>query len=429
MRRGRSGRLGTAVLCAGLLLALVAPGSSVGAAVAVQAATVPTPPDPTPQDLIDQVRADLAESSAAMVAAATDLRLAEVALPGARSTLARTKLLLAAAQRRQAAAAQRRGEAQSRLILANQAAEAVTAAVDAQHARVGRLARAVYQGGGPLGNAAMLLDATSPADFAERLISLQTVASSQRSALVDLRDAEQSFGHRADHADHVRTELAAADRTAQTELAIIGDLERRASTATSAVSQLVAARTAALAAGSAASVQDDRQAAQLQGEGSSLQTVLTAEAGRLLGAAGARHGYDVPVQPGVLGRPAVGPITSPFGMRVHPITGVRKLHTGTDFGIPCGTPVKASRAGTVLSAGYNTAYGNRTVVSHGVVGGALLTTTYNHQTSIGVSIGQQVEAGQVIGVSGTTGYSTGCHLHFELLVNADFVDPVPWLVG
>jgi murein DD-endopeptidase MepM/ murein hydrolase activator NlpD len=133
--------------------------------------------------------------------------------------------------------------------------------------------------------------------------------------------------------------------------------------------------------------------------------------------------------PGTLAWPATGPITSPFGMRVHPITGVRKLHTGTDLGVPCGTPVHAAREGTVLSAGFDTAYGYRTVVSHGVVNGALLTTTYNHQTHIDVSVGQHVALGEMIGISGTTGYSTGCHLHFELLVNADFVDPMPWMTG
>src|SRR4051794_38424291 len=273
----------------------------------------------------------------------------------------------------------------------------------------------------------MLLAATSPADFAERLISLQTVASSQRSALADLRAAEQTSGSRADRLAGVRSTMAAADRQAQAELVVISHLEQRARAAAGTVTRLVSARTAALAAGRAAAADEGARAAQLAGEGGSLQTSLAAEARRLLGAKGARLGVDVPVQPNTLARPAVGPITSPFGMRVHPITGVRKLHTGTDFGVPCGTPVKAARAGTVLSAGWNTAYGNRTVVSHGVVGGALLTTTYNHQTSIAVSPGDHVEAGQVIGVSGTTGYSTGCHLHFELLVNADFVDPVPWL--
>jgi murein DD-endopeptidase MepM/ murein hydrolase activator NlpD len=83
----------------------------------------------------------------------------------------------------------------------------------------------------------------------------------------------------------------------------------------------------------------------------------------------------------------------------------------------------------VIQAGYNAAYGYRTVILHGAVGGVLLTTTYNHQPRLGVHVGQQVEAGQVIGVVGSTGYSTGCHLHFELIVNTTLVDPVPWMGG
>ena len=78
------------------------------------------------------------------------------------------------------------------------------------------------------------------------------------------------------------------------------------------------------------------------------------------------------------------------------------------------------------AAGWNSAYGWRTVVSHGVVDGVLLTTTYNHQ-ELGVAVGDRVAAGQVIGTVGSTGYSTGCHLHFELYVNSSLVDPERWL--
>jgi murein DD-endopeptidase MepM/ murein hydrolase activator NlpD len=67
------------------------------------------------------------------------------------------------------------------------------------------------------------------------------------------------------------------------------------------------------------------------------------------------------------------------------------------------------------------------VITHGAVDGVLLTTTYNHQTHLDVTVGDQVAAGQVIGTSGTTGFSTGCHLHFELYVNSTLVDPEPWL--
>ena len=100
---------------------------------------------------------------------------------------------------------------------------------------------------------------------------------------------------------------------------------------------------------------------------------------------------------------------------------------GTDFGIACGTPVHAALPGTVIAAGWDTAYGWRTVITHGVVNGVVLTTTYNHQSHLGVAVGDQVAEGQVIGLSGTTGFSTGCHLHFELYVNSTVVDSEPWL--
>jgi len=141
---------------------------------------------------------------------------------------------------------------------------------------------------------------------------------------------------------------------------------------------------------------------------------------------GARPGSSFAPVPGTLAWPAHGPITSPFGIRVHPITGVRKLHTGTDLGIPCGTPVHAAREGTVLSAGFDTAYGFRTVVTHGVVNGALLTTTYNHLSSF-VATGGHVNRGQLVAYSGTTGFSTGCHLHFETRQDGTPVNPRNWL--
>jgi len=100
-----------------------------------------------------------------------------------------------------------------------------------------------------------------------------------------------------------------------------------------------------------------------QGSQTSLQSQLGAQARQLLGAAGARPGSSFAPVPGTLAWPAHGPITSPFGMRVHPVTGVLKLHTGTDLGIACGTEIHAAREGTVLSAGFDTAYGFRTVVT------------------------------------------------------------------
>lgn len=130
---------------------------------------------------------------------------------------------------------------------------------------------------------------------------------------------------------------------------------------------------------------------------------------------------------GTLTRPVSGPITSPYGMRKHPITGVYKLHDGTDFGVPCGTPVRAAASGTVLQQYFNAGYGNRVILNNGVKRGVSVVTTYNHLSRFVVKVGAKVQRGQIIAYSGTTGYSTGCHLHFMVLSNGSTVNPTGWL--
>ncbi|WP_203567075.1 M23 family metallopeptidase [Aestuariimicrobium ganziense] len=132
---------------------------------------------------------------------------------------------------------------------------------------------------------------------------------------------------------------------------------------------------------------------------------------------------------GILAYPVVGPVTSNYGMRFHPVLGYVKLHTGTDFGTGCGRAVGASAAGTVSFVGWGGGNGNRIVIDHGLVEGKRLETTYNHLSAFAVRPGQKVVQGQGIALTGTTGYSTGCHLHFEVMVDGNFVDPLPWLSG
>jgi murein DD-endopeptidase MepM/ murein hydrolase activator NlpD len=122
-------------------------------------------------------------------------------------------------------------------------------------------------------------------------------------------------------------------------------------------------------------------------------------------------------------------VTSPFGIRQHPLTGVTKLHTGVDFAAPQGAPVSAARQGQVVFAAMTKAYGNRIVIDHGTIGGKRLETTYNHLSALQVTSGQSVDAGTVIGFVGSTGLSTGPHLHFEVLVDGTYTDPMPWLAA
>ena len=113
-------------------------------------------------------------------------------------------------------------------------------------------------------------------------------------------------------------------------------------------------------------------------------------------------------------------------MRFHPIYQFWRLHSGRDYAAPCGSPVRAAASGTVILAGSAGGYGNRVVIDHGLVSGESLATTYNHLRSIR-TWGGHVSRGETIGYEGSTGSSTGCHLHFETLENGEFVDPRKWL--
>lgn len=118
--------------------------------------------------------------------------------------------------------------------------------------------------------------------------------------------------------------------------------------------------------------------------------------------------------------------SSGYGYRTDPITKTRRFHTGTDLSLGCGTPVKAAASGVVKRA-ENTggAYGIQIIIDHG----SNIFTSYSHLSSISVNRGDSVEIGQYIGGVGTTGRSTGCHLHFELASNGKFLNPVGWLNG
>lgn len=122
-------------------------------------------------------------------------------------------------------------------------------------------------------------------------------------------------------------------------------------------------------------------------------------------------------------------VTSPFGSRAHPLTGVTKLHTGVDFGAPQGAQVSAAWEGRVGFAGLTSAYGYRVVIDHGTVDGKRLETTYSHLSALQVTTGQSVTTGQAVGLVGSTGLSTGPHLHFEVLLDGQYTDPTAWLTG
>lgn len=122
-------------------------------------------------------------------------------------------------------------------------------------------------------------------------------------------------------------------------------------------------------------------------------------------------------------KPSAGSVTCYYGPRIHPVTGAYSTHTGVDFGASYGSPIVAAKSGVVTTATYNTAYGNMVIIDHGDG----TSTLYAHASSFATSVGQTVSQGQTIAYVGSTGYSTGPHLHFEIRINGQHVDPLPYV--
>ncbi|MGB6004293.1 MAG: peptidoglycan DD-metalloendopeptidase family protein [Ornithinimicrobium sp.] len=129
---------------------------------------------------------------------------------------------------------------------------------------------------------------------------------------------------------------------------------------------------------------------------------------------------------GFLSAPSSAPVSSLFGFRTHPVLGIQRLHAGMDYAGACGSPILAAADGTIIGTPFTSGGGNKIIIDHGVHRGVNLTTTSAHMSSYAVRSGS-VSRGQVIGYVGTSGLSTGCHLHFETRENGIAVDPRTWL--
>lgn len=153
------------------------------------------------------------------------------------------------------------------------------------------------------------------------------------------------------------------------------------------------------------------------------QAARAAAAAAAAQAAGQGSSYTWVQGTGQLGWPVSGEITSPYGYRVHPIWGTTIYHSGIDIGVDEGTPVHAADSGVIVWSGWMGGYGYAVVIDHGNG----LSTLYGHNSELAVDEGQSVSKGQVVAYAGSTGNSTGPHVHFEVRENGDPVDPMGYL--
>lgn len=225
----------------------------------------------------------------------------------------------------------------------------------------------------------------------QRQQALKEEADQKRSEIQKHKDEQQAILHRAE------TDKATAEQA-------YNELEAASQSLGAMLRQRAADRDAEAAAAAAAA-----QAAASADSGSSDD--------------GSYDSYTPVSGSGAMIWPVNGVVTSPFGYRNHPIFGRAILHSGVDIGVDYGTPVHAADGGVVVEAGWISGYGYAVVIDHGNG----LSTLYGHNESLAVSSGQSVSQGQVIAYAGSTGNSTGPHVHFEVRANGDPVDPSSYL--
>ena len=370
---------------------------------------------------------DLDESSARLIASAAALRSAQAKLDVAMNTLGKTKGMLAVAKTLDTQMQAKLVRSQADLDVATAKLAKGQAELDTSQAAVEQFTvQNIQQGDRGLRAFGDLLSGEDPMTFTQQVTLNDSVSDAQIATMQKLAADRVILKINNDRVRALRDQVAQQRKEAAANLVKKRKLEAAAKAQTDQVTALVRTRSKAKQSAAALRREDARQYAMLVRERNSLARQLRALARKQLANGGKGSGGD---GGSVLSMPVHGnpPITSPYGMRMHPITHIYKLHDGTDFGVPCGTPVYAAAGGRVLQEYYNYGYGNRLILNNGIMRGRSIVTTYNHLSSYVARPGNTVRRGQLIAYSGTTGYSTGCHLHFTVLINGATVNPMGWL--
>lgn len=361
---------------------------------------------------------------------------AEALLPEAERAVAEAEGRVAAAEAIATEAAQRAEAAREALEAAEAEFEAAAAAVEA--ARNNRIAvlTATYRGAELLTIDAILAsEDTSQA--LDRLTYLEFMIEGKNRTVEEITLHRRVAANAEGAASLAEAEAADARTAADEALIAAQERYREAEVARETVTQLVVDRTDALAVAEAAEAEAQAEYEALETESERLADALRAindaraaeDADEAETAGAVADSGEAASSPSSSGsssgfvQPVSGWKSSDFGWRRHPIYGTDRFHGGTDFAAGEGSTVYAAQSGTVVSAGWNGGYGMLTCISHGDG----LDTCYAHQSSIWVSDGQRVERGEGIGAVGSTGASTGPHLHFEVRENGERVDPLGYL--
>lgn len=347
-------------------------------------------------------------------------------LPAARRAAAEARGVVVAAEAAARQARRKADAARQRYRRATTAYHRAQRAVDTARDDVGRLVAGAYKGQSAM-SLNVVLTAKTPNDLADRLGWLDTIAKQRQRALDRVTRERLAARQRQNTADATRRRADSAAADARRTIGQARQAQHDADTAVRQVGDLVDTRQRSRAVAeqerdaSLANYRDLRE----QSERIARQ-IRRAAAGN-----GPPSGATTVRDAGAYFRtPVAGAYkSSDYGWRYDPYYHVSQLHAGVDLAVGAGTPVHAGAAGRVVYAGWNGGYGNYTCLLHGSYQGRSLSSCYAHQSSIGVSYGQWVGRGQYIGRVGSTGASTGPHLHFEVRLDGSPVQPLGWLPG
>lgn len=373
--------------------------------------------------------------------AGTYLALAETELliPQAQQDLEDARVALGQAQEEDRKVGERLTEAEEEERRLSGEVETGQEEVDRSDDELATVALSAYKGGGMPSPSSVYVGNSSPQDAVDRSMNYRLTMASQGTRLDSLRTDQSVTENSAERLSAVREEIKQLKIDAEDALERTRVAEEEATEAKNELDALYETQK---------TQRDDLEAKKTKYEGDqkSLETrssTLDDEIEELAKQEREREeklkaqqqkssGGSAPVAGsantgGGWVYPVNARLNSNFGWRVHPIYGTKKLHAGVDFPVACGVPVGAAHSGRVIARTYNNGAGNKLIVSHGIMNGRLVTTSYHHLQGFAKPVGAQVSAGETVGYVGTTGSSTGCHLHFETHEDGNAVNPAKYL--
>ncbi|WP_147681617.1 peptidoglycan DD-metalloendopeptidase family protein [Actinomyces ruminicola] len=377
-----------------------------------------------------ELAASLEGVSAELGQAYIELQNAQASLDTAQTELDSAEAVLAQKEREQQTAANRLAVAESQLATLKEQAEQTQTTVDENTTSVADLVVATYQGDSAVTSWTYVLASDSVDELTDRASTMEIATGVQESVLSAAEQERVQAANRQARqdattervstlkaeADAAKTAAQTAKDTAKTKRDEVAALKAEKATAASNLES----QKADLEKQQAQAAADEEAAAAKIAE---LDAANRASAGYTGSSSGA--GASSSLGSGAIGHPIAGPliVASPFGYRIHPITGERRLHAGVDLVASSGTPQYAGVAGTVTH-NINSSCGNGVFINGGVINGQSVVLAYCHLSAISVPNGATVTRGQTIGLTGMTGGATGPHVHFEVILNGTEVDPM-----